>query len=581
MARFVYSRIVDDVERAAWWSVLKRVEPYPSDKFMPPFRAPLKEDFPRSFLVAVAEEGPETEGEHYGVSVLHLVDGANVRSVTLSDDDGRAREFAHVFFTHGTRGHLICWWGASRFLFHWFLRYLAPGLVDEGYDIRPLAAGTSLKAIIVRKGRQSWTLCDIQEMTGLTDYSMEDFVNAFPPIGADPGSNLFRLWGAVASFQRLTLDLFGVQLSPTIGRAALRAASRHVPDDAWKWRPEPMMVALCRAGGAYRGGYAFAQRYVGPAYKMDANKAYTWALGEALPLRSAFGKCVLNDVERPGIYMCRVRGPGKLPIYIAPFVGEPRGFEFAYWNGDECLAVVPSSEFPGLRALGYQVIPGHGLVFTSTFTLSGYVDAIAEIVNNHERGTPAVAVAKRFGVSVYGKFAEKPERIQVAYRAERPGKDWHPFLTIHGDEVPNLWVNKVISHRSHQQIDLAAVITARVRSLLYQAMATVIGAGGAVVHADTDGFLSSVDPLGLFETDGRRIGSWRLVEQAEHTVVVGRKAYSFGPEVRYAGVSGATVELVEIVARGDQVTVHGQQLAPPWETGPMHVAVPRTLRVTA
>jgi hypothetical protein len=401
-------------------------------------------------------------------------------------------------------------------------------------------------------------------MTGLYDSTEDEFLTAYAPIRRSGESGLARLMRALRGFERITLDSFAVGLRVTLGSAAMHAASQHVPADGWVWRTPPLAVTMAREGGGFRGGYSAAERFVGQAWSADLNKAYTSILREPLPGRVALGAAGEGILERPGFYLCRVTGRGIAPVYLSRYEPNTGAFTLDYWHGGDCVAVLPSEEFAGIRQLGYQVEPGYGFVTVSSWHLGGFVAAVDQLVTRYPRGTPQHTVGKLIGNSVYGKFAENPRRMDVMYSASRPADGWRPYTTERGEEVPDVWEGESVAHRPHQHVNVAASITGAVRGQLYQGISAVRSAGGRVVHADTDGLLATVDPSAYLDTSDTRLGAWRVSQTTKLAAIWGPKGSSFGAEVRAAGVQSLTPEQAQRLAQGDELAMPLETLSAPW-----------------
>jgi hypothetical protein len=567
--------------RHAWNWLLDRSEAYPADAFMPALRPPRSVDVSRKLLavrmVAVEERNDELRFPFR----LLVSDGTEVHESVLHEDAEAADQFAQMLLTKRTRGHLLAFWHGGREAFHLILRELAPGLTERGFSIQPLANGSDIKALIFRKGRQSWWLTDVQTMTGLTDRSEAEFLAAYAPRRRAGEHQLTQLLRALKGFERVMLDNFGAALRVTLGASAMRAASHHVPARGWVWRPPPLAVTMARDGGGFRGGYAAAERFVGQAWRADLNKAYTSVLADELPGRLMLGAAESGLFERPGLYLCRVSGRGIVPAYLATWTGGPQGFALDYWKGGDTVAVLPSSEFAGLRQLGYTVEPGYGFVTATSWQLGGFVRAVERAVQRYERGSPEHQVAKLIGNSVYGKLAENPHRLDVQYAAERPGDEWRPYVTDRGDEVAGVWEAESVAYRPHQHVDVAAAVTGAVRGKLYGGIAAVRAAGGRVVHADTDGLLTTIDPSPYLDTDETRLGAWRVSEGAELTAVWGRKGSSFGADVRAAGIQSLTQEQALRLAQGEELAMPVEMVSAPWRGADRITRLTRRARATA
>jgi hypothetical protein len=59
-----------------------------------------------------------------------------------------------------------------------------------------------------------------------------------------------------------------------------------------------------------------------------------------------------------------------MPLYLAVWEGPGTGFRKQHWYGGTGIAIIPSTEYAGLRAMGVDVQPGCGYVASRPFTLS-------------------------------------------------------------------------------------------------------------------------------------------------------------------------------------------------------------------
>jgi hypothetical protein len=559
----------DEDARLAWRWIAERVRPYPQDTFIPPMRPPDRNPVARRIIAAEIEHDGGTDSLDPWPTRLRLFDGEHEGRVQLEGRAVDASRLEGFLLNRRNRGAYVVFWNGGRLGFHLLLRHYWRPLIRRGYRLRPLLAGGEIKAVLISRHRHTWTLCDAQATTGVYECCRRCFIRALAGPAASGAPGLWPIWQAMTRFQSLLMERFNVPLCVTLGMASVRAASRYIPDDAWLWRPPPGLVAVCRAGGGYRGGFVYARPYRGPAHKIDLTKLYTWALSQPLPVRTAVGECEYEGNERPGVYLCRVAGPGYLPVLLSVWRGPDRGFVRQLWSGDACTTVLPQSEFYGLRALGYDVTPGWGYVFTRTFDLAHYVAQLEELCREHPRGTLQHTVGKKLGNSLSGKFGEHPDRTEIVYAEAAPSRAWHPFITDEGEEIAGLWTHGVTRYRSHQQVGIAAEITALGRSRLYDALAQVVNAGGEVYAADTDGAIISDVPTGLLSGGTVVAGAWRHVGYEEDTIIARPKLYAFGKSAAAAGITGATREVVEAAYVHGSVVVAGKRLAPAYTTGAM------------
>lgn len=578
LADHVLDGVQGEEERRAWRWLLAQMEPYPP-KLVPALKPPSRTDAPKRLIVAeIQTEGSLRDGTPRPVA-LRLDDGLSPSLLPLPAGAEGALALAGALFTHRHRGALLVLPDGAASSFAVLLRAFARHLAAMGFQIEPLTGGATVRGIIVRKARHSWVLADLGIMVGMEGIGIDAFNAAFggweeATLGADRLSHR-----ALTVWQSLSLEHFDAAASVTVGRSAVRAASRHLGRGQWLWRTHPLAVALLRAGGGYRGGYAAAHRYVGQAWRMDMNKAYAWALGEPLPSRLGLYRAAPGHEPPPGIYVARITGDTRVPLYVGRWSSERGGFERALWLGGDTLAVVTTTEAAAMRRLGYRVTFGTGLAYLSTFTLSGFTASIAGITRMYPRNSAQERIARAYGVAVYGKLAERPERQQTMYSAASPGEAWLPFVTNTGNEIDDLWQTATVAHRPHQHVDVAAEVTSLVRARLYDAMGAVIAQGGKVPHADTDGFLTTIDPAALFSSHATEPGAWRVPEGPERAIVWGSKGYSFGDEVRAAGLRGVTSEQAESIIMGEAIDVDMTRRASPFGDAPLYQPLRRQVKL--
>lgn len=556
-------------ERDVYRWLERRVEPYPQNLRVPPLRP--RQAAIKQRCLAVAEVVPNLRlnPDNPPPLLCQVTQGSGVRWAECKPDAEAGHYFEHLILVKRLRGALICFWNGARRDFHLILRHMAPYLCARGYQLSVIGPGTKIKALCIRKGKHVWTLTDIPTMLGLDKCTAEQF--AFSVLGSTTtgSATLMQTWRAVSTYASSLFDAFGVALRPTIGSLAVAISQRYWPDDAWAWRPAPGLVAMCREGGAFRGGYVRSRRYSGPGHKADINSLYLRCLREPLPVQCALGPCVHDGAERPGVYLCRIRGPGAAPVYVARWSGWDRGMVRGMFGRGECLAFLPSAEFAGLRALGYRVEPGAGYVFTRWADLSGLCRAIESVLSAFPRSSPARVAAKKLANALYGQFAQGPHRTGITYSTEQPGDEWLPFVSDAGEEVDGVWTADKEVHRSHQQIHMAAHITAAGRSHLYVALSALHDAGVDCVAVDTDGIIVSADPRPILGDKPGAVGEWRYEGFDPRTVVGNTRFYAFGHTACASGTPEVDRTVVEIAWRDGRVRVRGKTLAPAWKRGPM------------
>jgi hypothetical protein len=548
----------------AWEWIFDNAVSYPEGLRLPPWKRPVKPDEPRKFVCYEVTYDAQTQSSCGSNIAIASFDGSSESVQEFTDDGAAALYLLSCLTRRQYRGYYHVFNGAARGFFHLLFRRLAHTIGDNGFTLSPFAAGPTIKAVSIRRGHRTVTLCDPEEMTGIDLAELIAYGSSIAPSLATRTLSVSRVWAALNVLQQLALREWRTSLRATTGATSLRIAAWHLPEGAWLWKPSSLLLTLCRAAGGYRAGYVYGTRYKGPAYQVDLSKAYGWGIAQPIPLRTAPGPAEWEGKSYEGLFVCEVFGPGKLPIYVAPFVSRSQGFRRRTWNARYAVCVLASCELDGIRRLGFTVNPHFGAQFLRTFDFGNLSRSVERMAHRYRRGSAPERFAKHVANNLYGKLAESPRRTNVIYATERPSGDWLPFLSEQGEEVENVYVSTRDVYRNHQQVGIASVITARVRNTLYCMLADTIDAGYRVVAADTDGFIATGLPANLRDNLGEAPGQWRILAYDENATVAGRRFYRMGSNVRVSGVPGPTPELVELVQRGETVIVAGKRMAVPW-----------------
>lgn len=516
-------------DEAAFWAYLgNHAERYPV-RFIPPFKAPKGPARVRRIIGC----GIRTRNDARGQPVprlLQLYDGASLQSVAVDNGAVGAAVFADRTLTKANRSAYIVFANGGRVELRLIAQQWASHLIELGYTVDVLMGGSRLKALLIRKGRHVWYLCCAESLTGLTSAGVRSLLARTASSSRPDSTSAVTVWHAVVYVQDTLRSWFGTGLSVTVSNTGLRAAARTLPSHVAKFRPLPMLVSMCRAGGGFRGGLVKGSRYRGPSWLVDLNRAYTAALRYDLPWRSVLDRCEKDGVERNGMFMCRVTGRWGLPtIYVGRWTGD--GVETAWHNdqdGTSFLAILSLAEVDGIRRLGYRVEPGYGMVYVRTFTLNAYVDRLVKFCQEFGWSSVEAKVAKALGNAVYGKLAAPAVRRDLRISKTRPSRDWLVFVDEDGVPVEDLWERQKTTYQWSQHIDVAADITARVRGWVYDAQATMAECGGRVLAVSTDAVVVDTDPEGILDVHMSRVGAWKLAGSDADGVVVGPNAYSVG-----------------------------------------------------
>jgi hypothetical protein len=561
VADVIRQRETDPAHLEAWEWLLGRIPWYPHDRKMWGWAKANRPDRWRPIAmvgVAVANGPPESNLLPTGVQ---LWTPERQESVTLHGETTDAASVARVLFNRKTRGHsLVCLYGAALDL-NGILRWWARSWVEQGFTIVPVVAGNTCRAIIVRQGRQRWTLCDVEAMTGTP--IEEAKTEAYERLrgDADTVPVLRAMWEWLADLQSHTMREYGAYLRPTIGGTGIRVAGFALPEERAIPRPSPILVALCRAGLGFRGGYVYGTRYQGEATMIDCRRMYAHALREELPTRWMLGHGVAEGGFNQGVYMVTVSGTPLHPVQLGVFDGPGIGFVRRLWHGGECVAVVPSTEYEGLRAMGLEIRAGWGMTGWSPHTFGPLVERIGRVLEEHGSGSPIGRLSKLLANTIYGKMAMRSDREGIIYSLDRPHEDAFPAITLEGVEMPDLWTLDQLVYTSYQQIGMAAFVTGFARSHLYKEMARHITAGRRVVHAHTDGFVITGAPPEDVPWRTDTIGAWRIDAHDVAATVVRGGGYVLGDAPKWSGGPHWGRQEIEVAFERGEYVVQGLRLA--------------------
>jgi len=225
------------------------------------------------------------------------------------------------------------------------------------------------------------------------------------------------------------------------------------------------------------------------------------------------------------------------------------------------VAVVPSTEWAGLRAMGLTVRPGWGMVGWQPVTFAPLIDRIALVLEEHGSGSPIGRLSKLIANAIYGKMAMRSDRETLIYSIERPHDDAFPAVTTEGDELADLWTLDQNVYTSYQQVGMASLVTGSARSYLYQEMARHITSGRRVVHAHTDGFVITGGPPEDVPWVTDTIGAWRVVATDSFATVVRGGGYVLGDDPKWSGGPHWGRREIEVAFERGEYVVQGLRLA--------------------
>ena len=334
---------------AAWEWFRDRIPWYDHSAKIPSWKRAKRKDPRRPVAMAGFGAGVRTDDTKPTIASLRVVGSFPETGIAVSSGEIDPLEVASALFGTHTRQTSIVVPDGSAWVFDAIIRQCATAWVRAGWQVQPMVAGHAIKGLIVRQGRYRWTLADFEAMTATDPETAVAEAQAMGLARTTPGDGLRLLLGWVDRLAGTIHGELGTYLRPTVGGTAVRAAAYDLPDGITITRVQPLLVAMCRLAGGFRGGYVYGERYRGPGFKVDVRRMYAWALSQPLGWRWAIGPCVEAGLERDGIFLCTVSGTVSHPVQLPQWQGPADGFATSLWTGGETIAVLPSSEFAGLR----------------------------------------------------------------------------------------------------------------------------------------------------------------------------------------------------------------------------------------
>jgi hypothetical protein len=550
-----------DGHAEAWDYLADRTPHYPQDRRYWPWRRATRNDRRRPIAMVGFASAVESDDSTLPIVECHIVTPKRYLVVTPDNPQGMAMGMAEALFGPHTAKHIMPVADGSAWAFQSLIAHAVPHWVEAGYTITPIIGGHVIRCLFVRLGRRTWALTDLEACTGSS-------VEALTPPDSAPGpgasaleAHLRALAQAVDRLNDVSLSTFGVYLRPTTSGTAVRAAGFDLPVGVNIPRPPAMLVGMCRIGRAYRGGYVYGERYRGQAYKADVRRLYARALSEPLPTLWAMGHGIRDGADNTGVFMCTVSGSALHPITLPMWSGPDDGFVVRPYTGQTAIAVLPSTEYRGLRAMGLEVTPGWGWVGTHPMSLAPFIRRLQALITAHGSSSEVGRLAKLLANTLYGRLAVNPKRDDMVYAVKQPaGSSW-PVVTTGGEIVDNLWAVETERYSPAQQVGAAALVTGWARSHLYVELARRIREGRRIVHVHTDGYVATGPAPDDLPWHTDTIGDWHL-EAVDHDAIIARAAgYAIGAETRWSGTPHQGRPTIELDYTNRGWTLQGQRVA--------------------
>lgn len=523
-----------------WEWLLDREHIYPARLDVPPWKRSRKSERARPVTMAelrCATFADSLYPKPVSIALTSLDDQVTI-DVSASSDG--AADIAEALLTPSQSGtyYVFADGGANAFgpIMEWWL----PTFVDLGYRVQPVASKIHMIMIRITKGRHSWYLIDWHSISGMSMSELITWHETNGTTSSELSNPLTLALRHLTQVQEVLIARFGTALRPTVAGTAMAAMRWILPREVKVFRPHPTLVALCRDGVGYRGGYMYARKYRGNAWAVDFRRLYLHCMTYPTAEHWSFSQYLPDDARNEGIYVCDVSGVPPIPVYLGVWNGTTDGFKREHWYGGETIAVIPTTEFAGLRAMGLTITPAFGYRITRTFDVSEFVTTIADILSRIPSRSPLAAYIKIMGNGISGKWASNPVNRGILYARERPPEATFPALDERGNEIPDCWWYEQTRYSGTQQIGLAAMITGLARSRLYESLARIIAEGMEPIHVHTDGIIvKGSAPLWATQLQDR-IGELRYEGQDTDAIVIAPGRYIFADKLKRSGASGGT-----------------------------------------
>lgn len=527
----------DDPDRLAALAKLAESEvEYPKDLFTPPLER----------ADGVARE------KRWAAMVLHVEpwgeDGADrIASVEVRYDDETVRDFppddcelaawlARYVLTSKRAGTLFVLNGGRVNIFDVMAASVCHQLIELGYVIELGKGGGGIGWLKIKRGKRTWTLTTAESMTGQPLATLLEFAASADNSADGPMDPTEVFYSAISAYARLLQETFGSVLRPTAGMIASASARRFIPDGVRKWRPNPLLMAMEMEGKGYRGGIAYGSKFHGDVHRIDVNRQYTALLREELPCDALFTKWQGATDDRIGVFVCTIDSDVPLVYPVGAWDASTREFTYGGVERGRTVCVLHTSEFGGLYAAGVHIEPGYGFAYTSTFSLSEYVDRIESVTQRFGRASAAGYLMKPLGNLVYGKFGQRADREELCFSVESPDDTWAPYVNDDLIDVKGVWERATTRYTIGMHVDIAAHITGAARSQLLTTWKKLEAYGYHVVRAHTDSITTTSDPREILQTDAEVFGAWKYEGAWDDALFVGANSYALGDVGHIAGV---------------------------------------------
>jgi hypothetical protein len=412
---------------------------------------------------------------------------------------------------------------------HWFYAHLG-GLADIQYifdylvknqrpEIRVSASFSGASAIVVQiqKGKRSWWFVDsfwlirdklrnIARWVGLeklgADGDRTTFFAALPELREYNERDCLILFEAVRTFEEYLLSIGG-QLERTVASCAMGLFRRRYLKREIRTNDDVNKAA--RAAYVASRVEVFAKE-CGEANYYDVNSSFPYAMTFQAPGDFLGRSRHLPDPDR-ALYLCELTV--TVPMQEIPPLPYRSPSGRIYFPAGSWRAWFCESDVEALLEHGGVIEEVHDVLLFEPFTdLTDYATDLYE----KRRTSATVAEKQVYKIllnSLYGKFAERPEKDKCLINPEATGCPHEP--RHEGDSCmamvrPGVWLCEHSEEPAHAHVPISVRITSKARLVLTRELRASADAGHPVFYCDTDGFATTAtrptsDALGALKLE--------------------------------------------------------------------------------
>lgn len=370
---------------------------------------------------------------------------------------------------------------------------------------------------------------DYRKLTDAIDFNNEKFDANNPKHVEYAERDAEGLYYGIREANRIVKELTGAELQPTIGNLAIKYFQSRMPENVECWRAPDNLRDILYAQ-LKRGGYCWVQKqYHGPVWKYDLNQAYAAAMRDTtLPA----GRCYRSEKYeegKPGVYQVRIsRNEESLIPFYYRTLEKNLGF---FTCGASVETWITSTEYEHLKADGWNIEIFDGYAWQESFNMADMVNDLERLRFTDPQGPsgPLGTMVKMIGNNAYGKTLEQLEGLELIFAKEAPEGFISYMPEIPGMENVFCRIKEPFK-RAYHQPQIGIFITAHVRILVREA---ALRAPEHFIYADTDCVVFS-KPVDFLDIDARRYGAWKQEADGLDYIVIGKKIYTDGNNVKKA-----------------------------------------------